>query len=101
MTQPSDRAKQHRKRLPFTFDLLASAFKFFDLSQFDELVYYTALVCGITSLMRPSEYAAANKKVSVHQSTDASYKALLVRNARLELDTVGCVSHWIMSPHEE
>ena len=83
------------KRKPITFELLAQMYKYFNLKNYNELVYYTLMVCATTALLRTSEFCAKHKKVNAHQQDKASVQALWNRNLTPHLNSQGTqVTHY-------
>ena len=88
-------ARTPNKRLPITFQMAEQMYPYFNMKNYNELVYYTMLVCAITGLMRTSEIFAKNKKVSPNSKTKASVKALWNRNLKSHLNSTGTdISHY-------
>ena len=82
------------KRLPFTFKMLAQSMKYFDFNQFDEIVYFTMMVCACTALLRTGEFCARSKAVSPRINDDASVRALFIRNLHMHRRENGRLSHY-------
>ena len=80
-------AKNKDVRKPFTVEMTAQAAQYFNLYNYNELVYYTALVCTVVALMRPSEIYAKNQQVKAHKRDRPSARALYMRNITPHLDT--------------
>ena len=79
-------AKTPDLRRPITFEMLAKAYKYFNFKNYDEIVYYTMMVCATTGLMRSSEIFAKNKRVKPREMTRASIKALWCYNLKVHRD---------------
>ena len=79
-------AKNKDMRKPFTIEMTATAYRHFNLYNYNELVYYTAIVCNVVALMRPSEIYAKNQQVQAHQQTRPAQRALYMRNITPHLD---------------
>ena len=79
-------AKNKDIRKPFTVEMAVKAQPHFNLYNYNELVYYTAIVCNIVALMRPSEIYAKNQKVQAHKQDRHSVRALYLRNITPYLD---------------
>ena len=79
-------AKKKDIRKPFTVEMAVKAQPHFNLYNYNELVYYTAIVCNIIALMRPSEIYAKNQKVQAHKQDRHSVRALYLRNITPYLD---------------
>ena len=73
-------------RKPFTVQMLQTGAKYFNLYNYNELVYFTALTCNVIALMRPSEIYAKNQKVKATQTDRPSAQALYMRNLTPTLD---------------
>ena len=84
-------------RKPFTFEMVIKAYKLFNMRKYDDLVYYTSIVCGMIAIMRPSEFAAAHSKVSVHRREQSSYKALFIRNLKMFRNEDGTVDYYAVT----
>ena len=83
------------KRLPITFELLGTMYKYFNMLNYNDLVLYTVMVCAATGLMRTSEICAANKKVKATKDTRASVAALWNRQLTPHLDpTTNLITHY-------
>lgn len=82
------------QRRPVTTTLLTEALPHFNLKQFNELVYYTAMVCATVGLMRTSEIFAKNKQVRAHHNDRGSARALFMRNLSITRDTNGKISFY-------
>ena len=90
-------ANDTKCRKPFTFEMIIKAYKLYNMRKYNELVYYTSLVCGMIALMRPSEFAAAHSKVSVHKQEQTSYKALFMRNVKMHRKKDGTVDYYTVT----
>ena len=73
-------AKTQDVRKPFTVEMTAQSVQHFNLYNYNELVYYTALVCTVVALMRPSEIMAKNQQVRADNLDRPSVQALYMRN---------------------
>ena len=88
-------ARTPNKRLPITFTMAGDMYQYFNMKNYNELVFYTMIVCAITGLMRTSEIFAKNKKVSPFSKTKASVKALWNRNLKSHLNKAGTkITHY-------
>ena len=79
-------AKNKDIRKPFTVEMAVKAQPHFNFYNYNELVYYTAIVCNIVALMRPSEIYAQNQQVQAHKPDKHSARALYLRNLTPYLD---------------
>ena len=79
-------AKNKDVRKPFTVELTAQASTHFNLYNYNELVYYTALTCNVVALMRPSEIYAKSQQVRADKQDRPSVRALYMRNITPHLD---------------
>ena len=73
-------AKNKDVRKPFTVEMAAQSHSHFNFYNYNELVYYTAMVRNIVALMRPSEIYAKNQSVRAHKLERNSVRALYLRN---------------------
>ena len=69
-------------RKPATFEFVETIYPYFNMNNYNDLVFFVTIVCAVTGLMRTSEIYAKNKKVSPHAQTKASVKALWNRNLK-------------------
>ena len=90
-------ANDTKDRKPFTFDMIKMAYKCYNMRLYNELLMYTAIVCGMVALMRPSEFVALNTKVSPFKSEESSYKALFVRNCKCINKSNGEVDYYTIT----
>ena len=82
-------ARTPNKRQPTTVELAAEMYKYFNMKNYNDIVYYLMIICAITGLMRTTEICATNKKVNAHSKTRASVKALWNRNLKPHLNDKG------------
>ena len=83
------------KRLPVTFEMLHKMYKHVNMYNYNDMVFYTLIVCATTGLMRTSEICAQNKSVSAQSDRRASVKALWNKQLTPHLDkNTGVITHY-------
>ena len=85
-------------RMPVTFELAKAMYPYFNMNNYNDLVYYTMIVCAITGLLRTSEIFAKNKSVSPQAKTKASVKALWNRNLKSHMNNAKtAITHYTVT----
>ena len=87
-------ARTPNKRLPTTIELASDMYQYFNMNNYNDVVYYTMIICAITGLMRTSEICAKNKQVSPTSKAKASVKALWNRNLTSHTNKHGIIEYF-------
>jgi hypothetical protein len=69
---------------PWTFENCKLSYNYFNLRNYNELVFYTAMIVATTGLLRSSEIFATNKAVSFYKKDLNSVKTLWFNNLKFE-----------------
>lgn len=83
-------------RLPCTYSLLCKLLKAINLSNYSDLVYFTAMVTATFGLLRTGEFCAQNKSVRHRYNDINSTKSLWGSNVSAKFDSDGNVKYYIL-----